>query len=102
VRGHRMRKVPIATMVDPSGKGMVQIYQDRWWAVSENEELYFFGTDASPYASPQCNPHEELSRRMNEGRAALPEKDKHCELTGYKETRQVPFVFVPVNINDYI
>lgn len=103
MRGHKMRTFPIDQMTDPRGKGMVQIYEDRWWAVSEREELYFFGTDRSPWSSPQCNPNEELSRRINEDRRAVTdEKFKHCELTNYKETRQIPIVFVPVNINDYV
>lgn len=97
-----MKRVPITQVTTPKA-GLFQVYVNDWWAVSKDEEVYFFADKRSPFASPQCNANEELSRRMHEDRAVLPEgKFKHCELTDYAETRQLPVVFVPVGISDYL
>lgn len=97
-----MRRVPITQITTPKA-GLFQIYVDDWWAVSKDEEVYFFGDRSSPYASPQCNANEGLARRVNETRVNVTEERfKHCELTGYAETRQLPIVFVPINMSDYL
>lgn len=97
-----MRRVPIAQVTVPKA-GFHDILVDRWWAVSHDEEVYFFGTDRYPFASPQCNPNEALARRINEDRAVLTDpKMKHCELTNYKETRQIPVVYRPISISEYV
>lgn len=87
-----MRTFPIDQMTDPRGKGMVQIYEDYWWVVSENEELYFYGTQHSPYLSPQCNLNQSIVAKI----AADPYHEN------VKEVRQIPLVFVPIHISDYI
>lgn len=99
---HVMRRVKVSEVIRPKG-GLFQIYVDSWWAVSKHDEVYFFGTNASPYASPQCNANGDLAKRMNDDRAVITDpKSKHCELTDYRETMQLPIVYVPVNISDYI
>jgi hypothetical protein len=99
---HKMRRVPIDQVTTPKD-GLFMIHCDSWWAVSHDDEVYFFGTDRFPFASPQCNRNEELSRRINEDRAViLDPKMKHCELTNYKETRQLPVVFRPIDIAEYV
>lgn len=90
-----MRTFPVGEMTDPRGKGMVQIYEDYWWAVSEGEGLYFFGTNSSPHLAPQCNRHEQIA-------VAVAQKGLIKELGNLKEVRQIPLVFVPVLIEDYI
>lgn len=97
----QMRKVPIDQLTTPK-RGMFQVYVDDWWAVSEDEELYFYACSASPFASPQCNGNEELAKRMHAERRVCDEKFKDCELTGLKETRRIPVVYVPINIGDYV
>jgi hypothetical protein len=87
-----MRTFPINQMTSPEGKSMVQLYKDYWWVVSQNEELYFYGTQDSPYLSPQCNANQAIAERVR--------GCGFCEQV--KEVRQIPLVFVPVNINDYI
>lgn len=92
---YAMRVFPIAQMTDPCGKGLVQIYENRWWAVSDKDELYFYGTKRSPYSSPQCNSNRSISERIASDGVI-------SQLGTFKEVRQIPLVFVPVNISDYI
>lgn len=96
----RRRKISEVTKPRP---GLFQIYVDSWWAVSNDDEVYFFGTQSSPYNSPQCNQNGDLAKRINDDRAIITDaKFKHCELTNYRETMQLPIVYVPVNISDYV
>lgn len=91
---HKMRTFPIDQMTDPRGKGTVQIYEDRWWAVSERDELYFYGTEHSPWGSPQCNGNRAITERVaNDGLVK--------ERGDFKEVRFLPLVFVPINVNDF-
>jgi hypothetical protein len=94
-----MRRVKLDTLTTPRD-GLFQVYCDSWWATSHEDELYFFGTDRSPFSSPQCNSNEGLARRVHENMTKT--EHEHCRYVNYKETRQIPVVFVPVNISDYI
>lgn len=95
-----MKRVPITQVTTPKA-GLFQVYVNDWWAVSKDEEVYFFADKRSPFASPQCNANEGLARRVNESRVDVAERYKHAELTNYAETRQLPIVFVPINMSDY-
>jgi hypothetical protein len=89
---HTMRTFPIEKMTDPHGRRLVQVYEDYWWVVNENDELYFYGTQRSPYLSPQCNMNRSIAEKLATS----------VSYESVKEVRQIPLVFVPVRINDYI
>lgn len=94
-KARAMRTFPIVRMTNPRSRGLVQVYEDRWWAVSKDEGLYFYGTDDSPYLSPQCNANRSIAERVvKDGLIA--------QLGNFQEVRQIPLVFVPILINDYV
>lgn len=94
MRDTTMRKFSIEQLSVPKN-GLYQIYCDRWWAVSNEDEIYFYGTTRSPYGSPQCNPNQKIALRVASDGLVM--KDG-C----FKEVRQIPVVYVPVNISDYV
>jgi hypothetical protein len=96
---HAMRRVKISELTEPRN-GLFSVYVDWWWAVSTDDEVYFFGTERSPWSSPQCNPNENVARRVHEDLSHS--SDRPARYENFKETRQIPVVFVPANINDYV
>ena len=62
--------------------GMFTIIQDAWWCVDESGDPLFF----SKCNSPQCNAHKSIADRLANGR----------------NVRQLPFVYVPLRIEDYV
>lgn len=99
VMRHIMRKVPITEVSEPKS-GLFQVYVDYWWPVSNNDEIYFFGTDQYPFASPQGNHDEYTARHLAE--TMLVTKDERCRYDDYKETRQLPVIYKPVSISEYV
>lgn len=90
-----MRKFPLKDFTEPKHGGHM-IYVDSWWPVTENDEIFFFGPDRSPYAAPQCNLHQVIAERQVENKYVVEAAD------GAKvEARQLPVVFVPINWSDY-
>jgi hypothetical protein len=94
---HSMRRVKLDTLTTPKN-GLVQIYCDSWWAVSNQDEVYFFGTPQRPFGSPQCNPNAKIARKLV-GLSTAARED--CRLVDFKEIRRIPVVLVPVNASDY-
>jgi len=93
-----MRRYPISEVTEPKG-GLHQIYVNYWWATSNDDEVYFYGPESSPMLSPQCNSNEFIVASFDK-RAANKYPDTH--FINYRDTRQIPLVFVPVNMSDYI
>ena len=94
-----MRRVKISE-VDQPRNGLFQIYVDYWWAVSHDEEVYFFGTEQYPFSSPQGNANELLARSVSERLTKGP--DEHgARYENYKETRQIPVIYRPISISEY-
>lgn len=89
-----MRKVPVAQVTTPKD-GLHEILIDRWWPVTANDEVYFYGSDQHPFSSPQCNANKTLVERIA-GNSIM------TEAGGYTEIRQLPVVYVPRSINEYI
>jgi hypothetical protein len=44
----------------PPGNGTWDVYVDRWWCFKLGKGLLFYGK------SPQCNPNESISRKVQE------------------------------------
>ena len=87
-----MHRVKMTDLTEPR-TGLARVFVDHWWAVSQDDELYFFGTHRHPYGSPQCNSDETLARDISEGMARSASDNMRYE--NYKGIRQIPVVFVP-------
>ena len=90
-----MRKFPLANFTEPKDGAHI-IYLDRWWPVTENDEIFFFGRENSPYSSPQCNANKIIVDRHIRNPHVLRAADG-AEV----EVRQLPVVYVPINWSDY-
>jgi hypothetical protein len=61
------------------------VYLNRWWCVTDKEEVLFFRT----YNSPQCNSNQEITKRL-------------CVKDYIKSTPVfIPIAFVPVDWSGY-
>ena len=67
-------KMPLSELTTPQ-EGTI-VYLDRWWCLTDKEEVLFFRT----YNSPQCNRDKRLTDRL-------------CEI---KNDFTVSSIFVPV------
>jgi hypothetical protein len=92
-----MRRVKISDLTRPKS-GMFNVYVDSWWAVSNDDEVYFYGSDRFPFASPQCNTNPKLAIRLAE---RLKDNPK-CGYENFKEVRQIPVVYQPTSIHEYL
>lgn len=61
--------------------GMFNIIEDAWWLVDEDDNPLF----SSRYNSPMCNDNKSIAERFS---------NEH-------RVKQIPFVYVPVRIQDY-
>ena len=69
--------------------GYVQIIRDHWWVVCPYRGLTFFWSrGVKGLGSPQCNSNEAISRRLG---TTIPGAI----------IKQIPLVFVPINLSDY-
>lgn len=86
-----MRKYPIEQLTIPKG-GLHEIYENYYWLVSEDEHLYFFGSESCPLGSAQANLNKSLAESFAKRSDYFPD---------FKEVRLIPFVFVRRNVSDY-
>ena len=63
--------------------GMFNIIQDSWWCVDDGGNPLFY----SKHNHPQCNDVQEIADRIAKARG--------CKV------KQLPFVYVPLRIQDY-
>ena len=78
-------RMPLAELTNPKKCGPLKTYQDHWWAVDDEENVFFF--KGKSY-SPQCNSNRlVVARHLAQGLAT------HAVL--------VPWAWVKFNISDY-
>lgn len=87
----QMRKYPIADFNKPRS-GSFQVYCDYWWPVSTDHKIFFFGTERSPYQSPQCNLNRDVVDRITSGSSLITEPFTLAQL---------PIISIPINWSDY-
>ena len=67
---------------DECRDGMFNIIVDAWWCVDDEGNPLFY----DKYNHPQCNQNLAITERLARGRAV----------------KQIPVVYVPVRIQDYV
>lgn len=77
--------VPVADLTTPKGGRLCMA--NRWWAVTENDEVLFFDT----YCSPQCNPNRSIVERLGKGFDAPSTTPRFIELA-----------YIPHRCSDYL
>lgn len=103
---HFMRKVKIEELTVPR-HGLFSIHVDDWWFVSGDDEVYFYATRQSPFASPQCNGNRIIvesrlkAPNFNTGVGPLGQDYSHLVMENLAGSRQLPLIYVPVNLSDY-
>jgi hypothetical protein len=90
--GYKFTKMPIDRLIDPKQAGYFYHMTDRYWPVTEDDCVIFYGNARSPYSSPQCNSNRAIASRF---RNHLP-KDYHI-----KDVILIPIAFTPINLADY-
>lgn len=53
----RFVKVPISDVTTPDSNGTYELMKDRWWAVTEDDCILFYGSRGR---SPQCNSNKAI------------------------------------------
>ncbi len=76
--------VPLDQLTSTKGKDLVQIYRNRWWVVTPNDEALFYGG-----RSPQCNMDRRIAERF------VRDMYPTCE------ARLIPEAFVSINCGDF-
>ena len=85
VTNAKWARVPLAELTNPAKRGPLMTYQDHWWAVDENNNVFFF--KGKSY-SPQCSTNRLIvERHLAQGLAT------HAVL--------VPWAWVKFDISDY-
>jgi hypothetical protein len=85
------RKVPVADMITPT-TGTYTVLVDYWWMVTDDDCLLLYRPDnRRRNSAPQCNANRQIAEKV-------------ARSVGYPEpteVRQLPVVFVPLDIADY-
>jgi hypothetical protein len=76
-------KVKIADITTPTGKDVVQVFEDRYWVVTPADEVLLYRG-----YTPQCSPYRSIAERM----ARLYE-DEDCTI------KYLPIAFVPRDVD---
>lgn len=93
MKGYKFTTMPIAELVCPTKDGYFFRMSDRYWVVTNNEEVLFYGNTRSPYHAPQCNLNDAIASRFR----TLPERQGIIVIG----TRLIPVAFRPIRIQDY-
>lgn len=75
--------IPLETLTNPYKEELLNVYKDRYWVITENNEAVFF----RDLNHPQCNSNQ----RITENLARIAQKDFKNTLT----TKLIPWAFVP-------
>lgn len=89
-----LRPVPIVDLSTPRN-GLFQIYTDHYW-LCDGDSVFFYGSDVRPLISPQCNRDKSIAESVYLG-----DHTRGWPLPDTAEVRQIPIIFVPVEIRDY-
>jgi hypothetical protein len=76
-------KVKIADITTPTGKDVVQVFEDRYWVVTPAGEVLLYRGHF-----PQCNHHKSIAERI-----ARLHKDEGCTV------KHLPIAFVPWDVH---
>lgn len=82
----KFQRMPLAELTNPHKRGPLMVYQDHWWAVDDQENVFFY--KGKSY-SPQCNVNRQIVERCL-GAAGLA-----------TNVVFVPWAWVKFDINDY-
>ena len=81
----KFSRMQLSDLVNPKKRGPLMVYQDHWWAVDGEGNVFFF--KGKSY-SPQCNSNRIIvDRHLAQGLAT------HAEF--------VPWAYVQFDIRDY-
>lgn len=85
VQAAKFQRVPLADLTNPQKRGPLMTYQDHWWAVDDEDNVFFY--KGKSY-SPQCNTNRLIVER---------------HLAAGLATRAVlvPWAWVKFDISDY-
>ena len=86
----KFTRLPLRELTNPQKCGVLQVYKDHWWAVDDEENVFFF--KGKSY-SPQCNINKHLVERH------LAIEDGVAQAT---RAILVPWAYVNINISDYV
>lgn len=92
LEGYKFTKMPIKQLVNPRQSGYFYHMLDRYWPITDDDCVIFYGPARSPYASPQCNSNQSTASRF---RNHLPEDFRT------KGVMLIPIAFAPINLADY-
>jgi hypothetical protein len=53
-------RMPIVELVNPEKRGPLNVYQNYWWVIDENDNAMFFKS----HISPQCNLNKLVVERV--------------------------------------
>ena len=86
---NRWRFLPEEKAITPPEYGFCQIIRNHWWNVCPERGLIFFWSrGVKGLGTPQCNRDEALMKRLG---TTIPNSI----------IKQIPLVFVPINLSDY-
>lgn len=77
--------VPEASLATPPSSGFYRVIKDAWW-IAQGQNLVFYGSQQYP----QCNHNESIARYLAK------RLDPVCDV------RQVPWVYIKINLQDYV
>jgi hypothetical protein len=81
----KFQRVPLADLTNPQKSGPLMVYQDHWWVVDDEDNVFFY--KGKSY-SPQCN----INRLIVE---------RHLVIGLVTRAVLVPWAWVKFDISDY-
>ena len=86
VQSAKFQRVPLAYLTNPQKPGPLMTYQNYWWAVDDEDNVFFY--EGKSY-SPQCNINRLIVERHLAGGLAI-------------RAVLVPWAWVKFNISDFV
>lgn len=82
--------IPLETLTNPYREELLNVYKDRYWVTTENDEAVFFKN----LNHPQCT----YNKRITENLTRIAQKDFKNTLA----TKLIPWAFIPVTPSETI
>ena len=57
-----MKAIPLDNLLSPYKEGYLYPYKDRWWVVTDNNEVLFY----RGIHNPQCNTNKEIAKKLSD------------------------------------